>query len=321
MDKIIITGAAGFIGSHVIERFVNEYDDKLFIAVDKLTYAADMNHLDAIAEKPNFQFIQADIIDFQKMLEITNGASAIINLAAESHVDNSFQNSLPFTQTNTIGTHVLLECCLQNSIEYFLHVSTDEVYGENNTDVPFAEDQFFNPTNPYSASKAAAEMIVQSFEHSYGIKNTIVRANNIFGPRQFPEKLIPRTILRLKNGLPALLHGSGANKRCFLHVNDFCDALLLLFKQKNMGSFNIASADEYENREIVQMACNYMGLKFAENVEMTLDRPHNDSRYLIDCDKIKQAGWSQSLFFEEEIEGVFSWYLNKNYTDAQLGKL
>lgn len=321
MDKVIITGAAGFIGSHVIERFVEEYGDKFFIAVDKLTYAADMNHLSAIVDKPNFQFIHADITDLPMMLEITSGASVIINLAAESHVDNSFQNSLPFTHTNTIGTHVLLECCLQNSVEHFIHVSTDEVYGENNTNIGFAEDQFFNPSNPYSASKAAAEMIVQSFQHSYGVKNTIVRANNIFGPRQFPEKLIPRTILRLKNGLPALLHGSGANKRCFLHVNDFCDAILLLFQQKKLGSFNIASADEYENREIVQMACDYLGLKFSDNVEMTIDRPHNDSRYLINCEKIKHAGWSQSSVFEQEIEGVFSWYLNKDYTEGQLGAL
>ena len=321
MDKIVITGGAGFIGSHVVERFVKFYSDVKIVVVDKLTYAADYNYLSSVSSLKNYEFCQGDISDLQFMLTVTEGADAVVNLAAESHVDNSFQNSLPFCETNTFGTHVILQCCLLNDVGYLLHVSTDEVYGENNTDTPFTEIQNFNPTNPYSASKAAAEMFVKSFESSYGLKATIVRANNIFGPRQYPEKLIPRSILRLKNGLPALIHGDGKNKRCFLHVDDFCEALILLFRNKFLGVFNIASSDEHTNLEVIRFACNHLGLNFDESVKFVKDRPHNDSRYLINSDKIQKIGWSQTKCFSEEINSVFDWYLNHNYTDDQIARL
>jgi len=318
MDKVIITGGAGFIGSHVVERLVRQYSDISFVVVDKLTYAGSLENLKFVSKEPNFKFIQEDICDYEAMLKVTSGASVIINMAAESHVDNSFLNSLSFTKTNTFGTHVLLECCIHNDIGHFLHVSTDEVYGENNTKLPFIEDQYFNPTNPYSASKAGAEMIIKSYEISYGLKNTIVRANNIFGPRQFPEKLIPRTFVRLKSGLPAILHGSGENKRCFLHVNDFCDAISLIFSDNLLGCFNIASDDEYENREVVRMICEYLDLDFATNTLFVSDRPHNDTRYLISSQKIKLAGWKQKIRLQDEIDNVFLWYENKIYSIDEL---
>lgn len=318
MEKIIITGGAGFIGSHVTESIIAKYPNKLISVVDKLTYAADYNYLASVSNNDNFDFYHVDITNHSEMLKITKDVSIIINLAAESHVDHSFTNSLPFTQTNTIGTHVLLDCCLVNKVNKFIHISTDEVYGENNTDISFDEHQSFNPTNPYSASKAAAEMIIQSYSHSYGLMPTIVRANNIYGPRQYPEKLIPRTFLRLKAGLPALLHGNGRNRRCFLHVEDFCEALLVLLEKDVTGVFNIASSDEFENREVVALACQYLELDYESSVKFVDDRPHNDTRYLINSNKILSTGWHQKLSFTKEIDKVFDWYAAQNYSNLKL---
>ena len=193
INKIFITGAAGFIGSHLSEFLFKNFSESEFILFDKLTYAANIKFLNSIINSKRVKFIKADLVDYDKLLRSLKNVDLAINAAAESHVDNSFGNSLLFTKTNTFGTHCFLEACRVNKVKKIIHVSTDEVYGQN-SGKPFDESRFLNPTNPYSASKAGADMLVNSYVHSFKIPIITVRANNIFGTRQYPEKLISKTI-------------------------------------------------------------------------------------------------------------------------------
>jgi UDP-glucose 4,6-dehydratase len=309
MKKISITGGAGFIGSHLVDFYCDNYPNAEMIVIDKMTYAADRENLSIHLNKSNFKLIESDVCDSHNYLSHISDCDLLIHTAAESHVDNSFHNSAQFTLSNTYGTHILLEAAQKAGVKKIIHLSTDEIYGENTCDRPHDEESHYNPTNPYAASKASAEMLTKSYVESFGMPITVIRANNIFGVRQFPEKIIPRTISRLLNELPALIYGDGSNLRSYLSAYDLCEAFKLLHDQMFNGQvFNVGSKSEYSNIQMISKLCELMGKDPKESIKFVTDRPFNDSRYLINYEKIMKLGWSQNVFIEDQWETVIEWY-------------
>ena len=308
MYNIIITGGAGFIGSHVFERVVQEYPDAVITIIDKMTYAASIENISTVLLHRHHKLCVGDICDMELCLRLTRNADCVIHLAAESHVDNSFGNSLHFTHSNTLGTHTLLESCRQNQVARIIHISTDEVYGETYEKEHIETDQL-NPSNPYSASKAAADMIVNSYIHSFKLPIIIARANNIFGIRQFPEKIIPKFIMQGLLGQKFTLHGNGRNRRRFLSAPDFADAIVLLLQEGSNGKiYNVGSAEEYTNQQVAEMIARELAIDVTENSLFVQDRPFNDFRYAINCDKLKSLGWSPRRDLAASIGGMVAWY-------------
>jgi dTDP-glucose 4,6-dehydratase len=305
--KILITGGAGFMGSNFVRHMVERHADYEIINFDKLTYSADLRNLQDIEKKKNYSFIKGDLCDFRLLLKVTKDVDCIIHLAAESHVDNSIGNSLVFTMSNTYGTHVLLEAARLNKIKKFVHVSTDEVYGDIE-DGSFDENSMLSPNNPYSASKAGAEMIARSYHKTYSMPITIVRGNNVFGPHQYPEKIIPKFITLLLQGKKVPLHGDGSHIRTFIYVKDFSSALETVFEKGYPGeAYNIGTSDEISNLELTKMIIKKLG-KDENFIEHVRDRPFNDKRYSINTSKIRKLGWKKSYNFEEGIDETISWY-------------
>lgn len=310
--RFVVTGGAGFVGSHIVDFLLQTYPDVEVVILDKITYAASKNNLAvALTEfSHKCSLVVLDLTDFKSVKEVLKTGDFIIHAAAESHVDNSFSSSLVFSKTNCLGTHNLLQASMENGIEAFLHISTDEVYGENTTDKPFYETQKLNPSNPYSASKAAAEMILIAYQKFCGFKTFIIRSNNIFGPRQYPEKLIPRSIMRLKEGMELELHGDGENRRSYLHVKDFAEAIgLVIEKGSDRGVYNVGSKFEMSNFEVACTLVKHVNRNVNDAIVFVKDRPFNDHRYWIATDKIAQLGWTQRRSFEGEIEEIVNWYL------------
>ena len=310
-NKILITGAAGFIGSHVFDHFSNLYPDAEITILDKMTYAANKKNIPSIETKSHHNLVIGDLIDLDVCLDTTKDKDLVINLAAESHVDNSFNNSIIFSRSNALGTHTLMEACKQNNVKKIIHVSTDEVYGEN-IDKPFIEDDRLNPTNPYSASKAAAEIIINSYKYHLKSNILIVRGNNIFGKRQYPEKLIPSCIYNLLKNKPIRLHGNGKHIRCYLSVNDFADAVYLLIKKKKIGTYNIGNNKYYRNIDVAKLICRNLNFNPKKFIKFIKDRPFNDKRYSINISKIKTLGWKPKRNLNSEIKSIIKWYSN-NY--------
>jgi len=305
--NILITGGAGFMGSDFVRFMVSKYPKYNFINYDKLTYAADLKNLKDIENKENYKFVVGDVCDFKLLVNILKDIDCVIHLAAESHVDNSIGNSLIFTMSNTYGTHVLLEAARLNNIKKFLHVSTDEVYGDIE-EGSFKEDSTLNPNNPYSASKAGAEMIVRSYYKTYKMPIIIVRGNNVFGPRQYPEKIIPAFITRLLENKKIPLHGDGSNIRTYIYVDDFSNALDIVFNNGKLGEiYNIGTSNEKSNLEIAKLILNKLG-KDKSYIEFVKDRPFNDKRYSVDITKIKELGWKQQYSFEDALNDTIKWY-------------
>jgi len=308
-SKIFISGGAGFIGSHVFDHFSKIYPDAEIRILDKLTYAASLKNIPSTNENKKHNLIVGDICDIDLCLEHTRDTDLIIHLAAESHVDNSFEESMLFSKTNCLGTHSLMEAAKRNQVKRIIHVSTDEVYGEN-IDSKFTESDSLNPTNPYSASKAAAEMIVKSYHNSFDLPVIIVRANNIFGIRQYPEKIIPKFISRALNNEILQIQGDGSNKRHYLSAYDFAKALEILSDKASPGEiYNIASDLELSNLEVAKLINNLIRKNVnLDSIEFTKDRPFNDSRYAVDDRKIRSLGWKPRYSLYDELPKIIEWY-------------
>lgn len=308
MRKLLITGGAGFIGSHVVERMSLEFPNANITVLDKMTYAADLENISHLLAHGHRNLRVGDLCDFQLCTQLTRNCDAVIHLAAESHVDNSFGNSIHFTYSNTLGTHTLLEACRLNQVPCIIHVSTDEVYGET-YDSHHVETDPLNPTNPYSASKAAAEMIINGYLKSFKSPIRIVRANNIFGIRQYPEKIIPRFTMQALHGIPFTIHGSGRNIRHYLAAPDFAEAIVAVIHRGRDGEiYNVGSEEEYTNLAVRDMIAEQFNLNAEANTIFVDDRPFNDFRYAVNSDKLKALGWKPTKSLADEVAQITSWY-------------
>jgi len=315
MNKILITGGCGFIGSHLSEYFFEKFKKSKIIIYDKITYAANKKYLDSINKNRRVKIIKADINNLQKLVNASKGVDLLIHVAAESHVDNSFKLSNKFILTNVLGTSNVMEAARLNKIKKIIHVSTDEIYGEILRG-SFKEESKFNPSNPYSSSKAAAEMIVNGYKHSYKLPVIIVRSNNIYGTRQYPEKLISCCCLSLIKKNKFYLHGSGNQKRTFLYIRDFCEAIykIIVSKKTSTEIYNIGSYEEFRNIDIVKLICGYLKVDFKKNILFQKDRPFNDFRYSVNFSKLKKLSWRPTASFKDKIPELIYWYKkNKNF--------
>ena len=307
MKKIFITGGAGFIGSHIAEFFFNKYKNTKIIILDKITYAGNLFFLNEIIKSKRVKFIKSDIINYKKYENDLKNVDLALNVAAESHVDRSFKNSILFTKTNTLGAHIFIQKCMEQKVKKIIHVSTDEVYGEI-IKGSANEDSYFNPTNPYSASKAASEMILNSYRFYEKKKITIIRGNNIYGIRQYPEKLIPTCIINILKNKKIEINGDGSHVRCFLSVQDFAEAIFLLVKKKKTGIFNIGNSKHYKNLDIAIMICSFLNKNHKKNIRFVTDRPFNDKRYSINFNKIKKLGWKPKRDLIDDLPKIIQWY-------------
>ena len=326
--KILITGGAGFIGSHVLCLFVKNYPQHTVFNLDALTYAGNLENLKEIESKPNYTFIKGDITDEElvnKLFE-QHQFDSVIHLAAESHVDRSIKDPLAFIKTNIVGTTILLNAfkkTWENDFQgkLFYHVSTDEVYGTLGQTGLFTETTPYDPNSPYSASKASSDHIVRAYGETYGLPYVISNCSNNYGQNQFPEKLIPLFINNIINRAPLPVYGNGEYTRDWLYVKDHAEAINLVFhKGKNKETYNIGGFNEWKNIDLIKELCKQMDVKLgrpqgdSENlITFVKDRPGHDLRYAIDASKInKELGWKPSVTFEEGLAITIDWYLNNN---------
>ena len=327
MKNILITGGAGFIGSHVVRLFVNKYPDYHIINLDKLTYAGNLANLKDVEDKPNYTFVKADICDIDTIRGLFKqyNIDGVIHLAAESHVDRSIKDPFTFAQTNVMGTLSLLQAAKEAwNGEYenklFYHISTDEVYGTLEFDGTFfTETTSYDPHSPYSASKASSDHFVRAYHDTYGMPTIVTNCSNNYGPYQFPEKLIPLFINNIRQGKPLPVYGKGENVRDWLYVVDHARAIDVIFHQgKIADTYNIGGFNEWKNLDLIKVIIKTVD-KLLGNPEghslglitYVTDRAGHDLRYAIDSNKLKtELGWEPNLQFEEGIEETVKWYLD-----------
>ncbi|WP_226678982.1 dTDP-glucose 4,6-dehydratase [Mesobacillus jeotgali] len=316
--KILVTGGAGFIGGNFVQYMVDKYPHYDIYNLDILTYAGDLTKHSDIENKDNYYFIKADIAERENIISLFEKEKFdyVIHFAAESHVDRSITDPEIFVRTNILGTQVLLDAARQNNIKKFLHVSTDEVYGELDFEPStfFTEETPLQPNSPYSASKASSDLLVRSYHETFGLPVNITRCSNNYGPYHFPEKLIPLTISRVLNNQKVPVYGAGNNIRDWLHVLDHCAAIDLVMHEGINGEvYNIGGHNERTNLEVVKTIINSLG-KPEELIEFVQDRPGHDKRYAIDPTKLMQLGWKPKYNFETGITQTIQWYLdNKDW--------
>lgn len=321
----MITGGAGFIGSHVVRLFVKKYPDYLIVNTDALTYAGNLENLKDVEHFPNYKFEKADITDEKRIDDLFQqyAFDAVIHLAAESHVDRSIMDPLSFVKTNVLGTAILLNTCKNAwkdnyADKLFYHVSTDEVYGTLGETGFFTEKTPYDPHSPYSASKAASDHFVMAYFDTYGLPVVMSNCSNNYGSHHFPEKLIPLMINNIKNRMPLPVYGKGENVRDWLYVEDHARAIDVIFHKGKLGeSYNVGGFNEWKNIDLVNLLCKIMDQKLgrkegdsASLIQYVTDRPGHDLRYAIDATKLKnELGWEPSLQFEEGLDKTVDWYL------------
>ena len=310
MKKLLVTGGAGFIGSCFIRHILNKYNDYEVINLDLLTYCGNLENLEDIKNNSNYSFVHGDICDKDLVRSLVKDVDYVVNFAAESHVDNSIKNPEIFIKTNVQGTLNLLQCSKEIGIEKFLQVSTDEVYGSLGEDGYFYETTPLAPNSPYAASKASADMLVRAYYNTYGLPTLITRCSNNYGPYQYPEKLIPFFILKIKKGEKVPVYGDGKNVRDWLYVYDHCEAIDTVLHKGKIGEvYNIGGHNEKTNLEITRLILNAMG-KDENSIEYVADRLGHDRRYAMSNDKISnELGWKPSTSFEDGIKLTIDWYL------------
>lgn len=324
--KVLITGGAGFIGSHVVRRFVNNYPNYHIVNLDALTYAGNLANLTDIENKPNYTFVKGDITDanFLQELFTQHDFTYVVHLAAESHVDRSIANPIAFVMTNVVGTVNLLNAAKHHwngnfEGRRFYHVSTDEVYGALGDEGFFYETTKYDPHSPYSASKASSDHFVRAYHDTYGLPIVISNCSNNYGSHHFPEKLIPLAINNIRSNKPIPVYGKGENVRDWLWVEDHARAIdVILHKGKNGETYNIGGHNEWKNIDLIRLLCRIMDKKLnratgesEKLITFVKDRAGHDLRYAIDATKLKEElGWLPSLQFEEGLEKTVDWYLN-----------
>ena len=330
---ILITGGAGFIGSHVVRRFVNKYPDYLIVNADKLTYAGNLENLTDIDKKKNYIFEKTDIVNKPQVVQLFEkyNFDGVIHLAAESHVDRSITGPDEFVFTNIVGTVNLLNAALRIWLEnkkekLFYHISTDEVYGSLGSEGLFTETTPYAPKSPYSASKASSDHMVRAYQNTFGLPIVISNCSNNYGPNQFPEKLIPLAINNIRNNKPIPVYGKGSNIRDWLYVEDHASAIDLIFHKGIHGeTYNIGGENEWKNIDLIKLLCTIMDAKLGRKpgtseklITYVKDRPGHDMRYAIDSSKLTyELGWSPSLDFEHGLEKTVDWYLtNQKWLDG-----
>jgi dTDP-glucose 4,6-dehydratase len=325
---ILITGGAGFIGSHVVRLFATKYPDYNIVNLDKLTYAGNLENLRDIDKLPNYEFVKADITDANAINQIFNKYQfdGVIHLAAESHVDRSIANPTEFIFTNIVGTVNLLNAAREiwkdnKEGKLFYHISTDEVYGSLGETGLFTEETAYDPRSPYSSSKASSDHLVRAYYHTYKLPVVVSNCSNNYGPNQFPEKLIPLSINNIKNNKSIPIYGKGENIRDWLFVVDHARAIDMIFHKGKLGdTYNIGGINEWTNIKLIYLLCKIMDKKLGRPegtseklITYVTDRAGHDLRYAIDSSKLqKELGWSPSLQFEEGLEKTVDWYLNNS---------
>jgi dTDP-glucose 4,6-dehydratase len=330
-EKVVITGGAGFIGSHVVRLFVEKYPQYEVINLDALTYAGNLENLHDLENAPNYRFIRLDITDEEAIMNFFRAEkpSGVIHLAAESHVDRSIEDPNAFIRTNVMGTANLLNACREiwDSWEgkRFYHVSTDEVYGSLGETGYFLEDTPYDPQSPYSASKAASDHLVRAYGNTYGMPFVLTNCSNNYGPNQFPEKLIPLFIHNIRNNKPLPVYGDGKYTRDWLYVIDHARAIDEVYhKGENGRTYNIGGFNEWQNIDLIKVLCTQMDEKLGREpgssedlITYVKDRPGHDKRYAIDANRIKsELGWEPSVTFEEGLSKTIDWYLaNEEWLD------
>jgi dTDP-glucose 4,6-dehydratase len=315
VKNIMITGGAGFIASYLVRHLTLKYPSYRVISFDKMDYCATLNNTACLSPYPNFRFIYGDVTDIAKVMRCMreHAIDTIFHFAAQSHVDLSFGNSFEFTKTNVEGTHVMLEAAVKHKIKRFIHISTDEVNGEHTDGADLTENSLLKPTNPYAASKAAAEMYVNAYSMSFKLPVVIVRSNNVYGPHQYPEKIIPKFASLLERGRRLIIHGDGMHMRRYLYAGDAADAFDTILHRGGVGEiYNVGSRDEVSNQELAGLMLGLFGFEEGEggreHIQYVKDRPFNDKRYAVDASKLRGLGWEQKTGFAEGLKLTVDWY-------------
>ena len=309
--RIVITGAAGFIGSRFSEMLLERADELNYddiVILDALTYSGRRENMEAVLADPRVRFVHASINDQSVTDELLNGAHSVVHFAAESHVDRSIESARPFFETNVLGTQQLLESARRGQVERFVHVSTDEVYGSISAGA-WPEEHILDPSSPYSASKAASDLAALAYQHTFGMNIMVTRCSNNYGPRQFPEKLIPLFVTNLQDGKNVPLYGDGLNVRDWLHVDDHCRGILAVLQRGRSGEiYNIGGGTELTNQEITKKILELCGAD-ESRIERVADRLGHDRRYCVDWKKIhNELGYSPRVSFEEGLAATVQWY-------------